>query len=42
MRFRLLFFGYPLLEILAAWLGLSAGEIGRLHDQGLIAGTSGK
>ena len=29
-------------EILAAWLGLSAGEIGRLHDQGLIAGPSGK
>jgi 2-methylfumaryl-CoA isomerase len=28
-------------EILAAELGLSDGEIGRLHDQGLVAGVSG-
>jgi 2-methylfumaryl-CoA isomerase len=25
-------------EVLAEWLGLSAPEIGRLHDQGLVAG----
>ncbi len=25
-------------EVLAGWLGLSAGEIGRLHDAGVVAG----
>ena len=27
-------------EVLAGWLGLSAGEIGRLHDRGVVAGGS--
>jgi len=27
-------------EVLAGWLGLSAGEIGRLHDAGVVAGGS--
>ena len=26
-------------EVLAGWLGLSAGEIGRLHDAGVVAGS---
>jgi len=26
-------------EVLAGWLGLSAAEIGRLHDAGVIAGS---
>jgi 2-methylfumaryl-CoA isomerase len=26
-------------EVLAEWLALSAGEIGRLHDAGLVAGS---
>ena len=27
-------------EVLAGWLGLSAREIGRLHDAGVVAGGS--
>ena len=27
-------------EVLAGWLGLSASEIGRLHDRGVVAGGS--
>ena len=27
-------------EVLAGWLGLSAAEIGRLHDAGVVAGGS--
>lgn len=27
-------------EVLAGWLGLSAGEIGRLHDAGVVSGGS--
>jgi len=28
-------------EVLAGWLGLSSADIGRLHDEGIVAGADG-